>query len=130
MDSARPLRLDSFEEFWPFYVSQHRKEGTRALHFAGTTLGLLCLVRAIAARLPWFVLWGLVLSYGLAWIGHFFIEKNRPATFQYPFWSFAGDMKMYGLMWQGKMTVEAERLGYGDPGETRAVADRPASPLP
>jgi len=55
-----------------------------------------------------------MLSYGLAWIGHFFIEKNRPATFQYPFWSFVGDFKMYGLMWQGKMTAEAEKVGVMD----------------
>ncbi len=110
MDSATPLRIATFEEFWPFYVSQHRREGTRVLHFAGTTLGLLCLIRAIAAQQPGFVLSGPVLSYGLAWIGHFFIEKNRPATFQYPLWSFLGDLKMYGLMWRGKMAAEVERL--------------------
>src|SRR5438309_2640162 len=91
----------SFEEFWPFYVSQHRRSGTRLLHFAGSTLGFLCLARAIAAAEPAFLLWGLVASYGLAWIGHFFIEKNRPATFQYPGWSLLGDLKMYGLMWRG-----------------------------
>jgi 2-hydroxy-palmitic acid dioxygenase Mpo1-like protein len=53
----------------------------------------------------------LVLSYGLAWIGHFFIEKNRPATFRYPIWSFLGDLRMYSLMWRGKMAAEVQRLG-------------------
>jgi hypothetical protein len=53
----------------------------------------------------------LLSGYGVAWIGHYFIEKNRPATFTYPVWSFLGDFKMYGLMWQGKMTAEIERLG-------------------
>ena len=110
MDPQTPPPIASFEEFWPFYVSQHAREGTRALHFAGTTLGLLCLGRAIIAREPALVLWGLVLAYGLAWIGHFFIEKNRPATFQYPLWSFLGDLKMYGLMWRGRMRAEIERL--------------------
>ena len=110
MESSTPLRIATFEEFWPFYVSQHRKEGTRVLHFAGTTLGLLCSIRAIAAQQPWFLLWGLVAAYGLAWIGHFFIEKNRPATFRYPLWSFLGDFKMYALMWRGKMSAEVRRL--------------------
>jgi hypothetical protein len=108
MDAPRIL---TFEEFWPFYISQHRKAGTRATHFLGTTIGLLLLGRAIATGNLAFVLWGLVAAYGLAWIGHFFIEKNRPATFQYPLWSFLGDLRMYGLMWRGKMAAEVERLG-------------------
>jgi hypothetical protein len=111
MDPQTSPPIASFEEFWPFYVSQHSREGTRLLHFAGTTLGLLCLGRAITAREPVLVLWGLVLAYVLAWIGHFFIERNRPATFQYPLWSFLGDLKMYGLMWRGRMRAEIERLG-------------------
>ena len=109
MDRAAPIA--TFDEFWPFYVSQHRKSGTRVLHFAGTTVGLFCLASAVAASRPVFLLWGLVGSYGLAWIGHFFIEKNRPATFQYPLWSFRGDFKMYGLMWTGRMSRELKRLG-------------------
>ena len=102
--------FSDFEEFWPFYVGQHSKVGTRALHFAGTTLGLLCVAAALADRRPAFLGAGLVLSYGLAWIGHFVIEKNRPATFQHPLWSLRGDFRMYGLMWRGRMTGEAERL--------------------
>ncbi len=109
----RDPAIRSFEDFWPFYVSQHRRHGTRVTHFLGTTIGLLCLARAVVAVEALFVLWGLVAAYGLAWAGHYFIEKNRPATFTYPFWSFVGDLKMYGLMWRGKMTAEVERLGYG-----------------
>lgn len=104
-------RIQAFEEFWPFYVSQHRRHGTRVLHFLGTSLGLLLFAAAVATARPVLILWALVAAYGLAWVGHFFIEKNRPATFQYPFWSFLGDFKMYGLMWRGKMTEEAARLG-------------------
>jgi len=140
LEGGEAPRIPSFKEFWPFYVSQHRRHGNRVLHFAGTTIGLLFLARAVASGgRPVFVLWGLVAAYGLAWIGHFFIEKNRPATFQYPFWSFLGDMKMYGLMWRGRMTAEAERLGYGrrrakaamatarEPASAGTAADHPVS---
>jgi hypothetical protein len=128
MDPAgRLASYGSLEEFWPFYVSQHRRRGTRALHFAGTTLGFVSLAPAIVTSRPLFVLWGLVAAYGLAWIGHFFIEKNRPATFQYPLWSFLGDMKMYALMWRGGMTAEAERLGYGEPAPAGTAYGHPVS---
>ena len=108
----RDPAIQSFEDFWPFYVSQHRRHGTRVLHFIGTTLALLLLGRAISSASPVWILWSLVAGYGFAWIGHFFVEKNRPATFAYPLWSFRGDVRMYGLMWRGKMTAEVERLGH------------------
>jgi hypothetical protein len=109
MDSASPS-FSSFEEFWPFYVGQHSKPGTRILHFAGTTVGLAALAAAIVTARPVCALWGLVASYGLAWIGHFAIEKNRPATFAHPIWSLYGDFRMYALMWRGQMSGEAQRL--------------------
>ncbi len=128
MGKAEPGHFRNFEDFWPFYVSQHRRHRTRVLHFAGTTLGLLFLIAAIASGRTIFLIWGVVAAYGLAWIGHFFIEKkNRPATFQYPFWSFLGDMKMYGLMWRGRMTAEAGRLGYAEPAPAGTAADHPVS---
>jgi hypothetical protein len=128
MDPAGcPASYGSFEEFWPFYVSQHRRRGTRALHFAGTTLGFLFLAPALVTGRPLFVVWGLICAYGLAWTGHFFIEKNRPATFQYPLWSYLGDMKMYALMWRGGMTAEAERLGYPEPAPAGTAAGHPVS---
>jgi hypothetical protein len=120
-------RIRTFEEFWPFYVSQHRRAGTRLTHFAGTTLGLLFFADAAVTALPLLLLYGLLAAYGLAWAGHFFIEKNRPATFQYPFWSFVGDLKMYGLMWRGRMTAEVERLGCGEPAGAETAAGNPAS---
>jgi hypothetical protein len=122
---ARPARIATLEEFWPFYVGQHRRRGTRIFHFIGTTVGLLFLVRALATERPLLLLCGVVSAYGLAWMGHFLIEKNNPATFQYPLWSLRSDLKMYGLMWRGKMTAEAERLGLPAPAGT--LLDRPVS---
>ena len=113
---AVSTRIATFAEFWPFYVSQHRRHGTRVLHFAGTTLGLLWSAAAAGGMGGRFFLVGLVNAYGFAWIGHYFIEKNRPATFTYPLWSLLGDFKMYGLMWRGKMKAEAQRLGLGPTG--------------
>lgn len=102
-------RIADFERFWPFYVSQHSRSGTRALHFAGTTLSLLLLAASLATLRPFLLVWAILAGYSFAWIGHFFVEKNRPATFQYPLWSLRGDFRMYGLMWRGRMSAEAER---------------------
>lgn len=116
--------ITSFEEFWPYYVGEHSRPITRNLHFFGTHLGLLNLVAAIAFLQPLYIVSGLVCGYGFAWVSHFFLEKNRPATFTYPAWSFRGDFKMLGLMWRGKMTDEVSRLARRD--GDRTVADRPA----
>ena len=96
-------RLKTFEEFWPFYVSQHSLPTTRALHFAGTTMVLGALAIAGARLSPRWVAAALVLGYGPAWIGHFFFEKNRPATFTYPWYSFLGDWAMWRDMLTGRI---------------------------
>jgi hypothetical protein len=74
---------------------EHRSRACRRLHFLGSALGLACLAAAIATANAWFILLGLVLGYALAWTGHFFFEKNRPATFRHPLYSFAGDWAMF-----------------------------------
>ena len=105
-------RLQSYEEFWPFYVSQHLHRVNRALHFAGTTLVLVALAAGVWIAPAWFAAAPLA-GYGFAWVGHFFFEKNRPATFTYPLWSLRGDFRMYRLMLIGRMAPEiarAERL--------------------
>jgi hypothetical protein len=96
-------RYKSFAEFWPFYVSEHSRPGTRVLHFIGTTLGLAFVIYVIAIGKWWLFLLGLVPGYGCAWLAHFLIEKNRPATFKYPLWSLLADYKMLGLMLSGRM---------------------------
>jgi hypothetical protein len=112
MSAASPgtRRLGSFEEFWPFYVGEHGRAATRALHFAGTSAGLLLAALALWKGEPILLLAAFVVSYGLAWAGHFLVERNRPATFRYPIWSLQGDFRMYGLMWRGRMSSEVERL--------------------
>lgn len=101
-------RIASYEEFWPFYVSQHMRPSTRRWHFAGTTAVLAGLAAGVVAS-PWWLVAAPFLGYGPAWIGHFFFERNRPATFTYPLWSLRGDFRMYRLMLLGRMRPEIER---------------------
>jgi len=110
--------IEDFGDFWPFYVGQHSRRGTRALHFVGTTLALVLLLGAVVFARPDLLAWALVSGYAFAWVGHFFVEKNRPATFRYPLWSLRGDFRMYALMWRGRMSAEIELLraaGSGSP---------------
>lgn len=100
----------NFTEFWDFYVLEHSSPQTRALHFIGSVLGILILALLIFYGYWYFFPLALFPSYGLAWYSHFFIEHNRPATFKYPLWSFAGDWKMVWLMLTGKMNDEIKRV--------------------
>ena len=103
-------RYQSFSEFWPFYVLEHSRPATRVLHLIGTTAGIALLIYFIASGRWWLFPLGLVPGYGCAWLAHFLIEKNRPATFQYPLWSFMGDYKMIVLMLTGRMETEVKRF--------------------
>ncbi len=85
----------SFREFYPFYLGEHQNRTCRRLHFIGTSFALSFIVTAIALRNPWWLFGALLSGYAFAWVGHFFFEKNRPATFKHPFYSFVGDWVMY-----------------------------------
>jgi len=99
----------SFAEFWPFYLREHSKPRTRALHYAGTTLVVAIMLYAILAG-RWLWLLAIPLAgYGFAWIAHFKVEKNRPATFTYPLWSLAADFKMWWLWLIGRLEPELEK---------------------
>jgi len=102
-------RYKSFAEFWPFYLAEHSHRGTRLLHLIGTTAGIALIVYLVAAGRWWLFPLGLVVGYGCAWVAHFMIEKNKPATFQYPLWSFMGDYKMIALMLTGRMSGEVKK---------------------
>jgi hypothetical protein len=103
-------RIESFEEFWPFYVHEHSQKSTRIMHFVGTTAAAGTAVAALVLRRPSLVLLGLALGYGPAWVSHFFIEKNRPASFKYPRWSFQADWVMWSKIAAGTMDAEVERV--------------------
>ena len=98
-----PKKYASMREFYPFYLSEHSNRTSRRLHFAGTSLALVWLAAALATQNAWLLLAGLVCGYAFAWVGHFFFEKNRPATFSYPFYSLAGDWVMWSQILRGKI---------------------------
>lgn len=99
-----PAVFASFREFYPFYLGEHANRTCRRLHFVGSALMLVVLI-AVCATAHWVWLWALpVIGYGSAWIGHFFFEKNQPATFKYPFYSFAGDWVMFAQMLRGRIS--------------------------
>ncbi|MBA3805898.1 MAG: DUF962 domain-containing protein [Acidobacteria bacterium] len=106
---AQEEEIKSFAEFWPHYVADHSLPATRALHLAGTTAALACTAALIARRKWKYLPLALIPGYGAAWVGHFFVEHNKPASFKYPLWSFIADYKMIALMLAGKMEAEVER---------------------
>lgn len=102
--------FSSFEEFWPYYVREHRKKSTRVLHFVGTTAALACVAGGVLTRRKWLLAVAPVVGYGPAWASHFFLEKNKPATFTHPLWSLRGDLKMWWMMVRREMDAEVERV--------------------
>ena len=96
-------KFTSFSEFYPFYLSEHSNQTSRRLHFVGTSTALFLLVCALALSSPSLILVALLQGYAFAWVGHFFFEHNRPATFKYPFYSFAGDWRMWADILTGKI---------------------------
>ena len=163
-----PRRIQTFDEFWPYYLSEHRDPTSRHLHFVGTTgffasvvgsallnpvrfpaalAGFGALLRHgskkaepkgpafkhVAAMLgvgiagsPVLFPAGVGFAYGCAWVGHFVIEKNRPATFEYPLWSLASDFRMWSHMARGRLWKgdPLEELGLEQP-IPNAPADHP-----
>src|SRR3954463_11619650 len=87
-------RLATFEEFWPYYLSQHRQRGCRILHYIGTSAALIIAAAALWRGQPRLIIAAVLAGYLPAWLAHLLIEHNRPATFRYPLWSFRADFKM------------------------------------
>ena len=98
-------RYTNFDDFYPYYLSEHSNKTTKLLHFIGTTIAIYLYARFFMTFNFMYLLYSLLAGYGFAWIGHFFVEKNKPATFKYPFWSFIGDHKMYFEILQGKHKI-------------------------
>lgn len=99
-------KLRTFQEFWPYYLSQHEKRGTRQMHILGTGVALASLAAFALTMRSVYLLIALVGSYGLAWLSHAIVEKNKPATFTYPVWSLLADLRMFKLWVQGKLDAE------------------------
>lgn len=101
--SADACKYQSFADFYPFYLSEHSRRGTRRLHFIGSSLALACLVLLVLTGDPWWLAAGFVAGYGFAWFSHLVVEKNRPATFRQPLYSFMGDWKMFWQILTGRI---------------------------
>ncbi|MEN8720734.1 MAG: DUF962 domain-containing protein [Oceanococcaceae bacterium] len=95
--------ITTFDEFYPYYLAEHANRTCRRLHFVGTSIALILLLAAFATQVWWLIAIGVVQGYAWAWVGHFFFEKNKPATFKYPMMSFMGDWVMYKDMLTGKI---------------------------
>lgn len=118
--------FSSFEEFWPYYVREHRKKSTRVLHFVGTTAALACVAGGVLTRRKWLLAVAPVVGYGPAWASHFFLEKNKPATFTHPLWSLRGDLKMWWMMVRREMDAEVERV-LAEETDAHAPGDAPGN---
>lgn len=101
--------IKTYREFWPYYLEEHSRPVTRGLHYAGTTLVFVALAAAIWTRNWWLLLLMPLAGYGFAWIAHFTVEKNRPATFTYPFWSLMSDFRMYFVWLVGGLGGELRK---------------------
>ena len=104
-------RITSFADFWPYYLRQHARPATRALHYAGTSLVVALALFALGSGRYWWFAALPVAGYFFAWVGHFVVEKNRPATFTYPWWSLAADFKMWALWLTGRIRAELDVAG-------------------
>ena len=108
----------TFSEFWPSYVLSHRQPLTRIFHSVGTLVGWALLLAAAVFRQPWLILAALLVPYGFAWVSHFFVEHNRPASFDYPLWSWLADQKTVALDITGRVNREVRRFEVSEAGAT------------
>jgi hypothetical protein len=99
-------RIKSFREFYPFYLSEHTNPVSRKLHFIGTAFVFVILAIVIATGQGWYAAAIPIVGYGFAWAGHFFFEKNKPATFRYPLWSLASDFKLFFEILTGRRSFK------------------------
>ena len=95
-------KYKNFNDFYPFYLSQHQNKWCRICHYIGSCFAIYFLVKAFVTLSLINLLYALIVGYAFAWVGHFFFEKNRPATFTYPWYSFLGDWRMFFRLITGR----------------------------
>ncbi len=96
-------RYRSFGDFYPFYLSEHSNKVSRRLHFSGTSIAVALLITAAITQRWWLIAVALVQGYAFAWVGHYFFEHNKPATFRYPAFSLMGDWRLWWEILTGKL---------------------------
>jgi hypothetical protein len=106
-----PERIDTYAQFWTHYLRQHARPATRALHYVAILGGVLFLAIALASGQWLLIPAGLVVGYAFAWVGHFAVEGNRPASFGHPAWSLISDFRMLSLFLLGRLHPELKRAG-------------------
>jgi hypothetical protein len=106
-----PSRINTYRKFWPYYLREHSLPGTRRIHLFGTILATLALAAGLTTGRLSLIILSLFAGYGPAWFGHFFIEKNRPATFTYPLWPLASDYRMAFTWLFGRVHDELVKAG-------------------
>ena len=103
-------KMTTYSAFWPSYLKEHARPATRGWHYAGSTLALVFLGLGAVVK-PGLLLCVPLAGYGCAWFSHFFVEKNKPATFTYPLWSLYSDFRMFGLWLTGRLRPHLENAG-------------------
>lgn len=102
---SQPMPIRDYHEFYRFYLTEHRNIMSRRLHVAGSSIGLYFFSKAIIQRKPKYFLYGLASGYACAWIGHFIFEKNKPASFKQPLYSFVSDWRMFADVLRGNISL-------------------------
>lgn len=98
-------RFNSFREFYPYYLEEHKLPRTKLFHFIGTLAAILFLFALAYTHNPLFILLAILSGYGAAWVSHFFVEENKPATFKYPLYSLLGDYRMFFEILMGRHKI-------------------------